>query len=264
MQRKVKIFSILSIVALSIGVILATTYIYKERRFFTSNAESVKAATINDTSKHSSIGIIGDSWVADKKLETYIKKTYNNQGKQINVISSGHPGAKSKKILENLLSTDASNVYSSNNILIDKNIKYVIVIAGVNDTAGHIGSDFYAHHMVEIIKTLNEHDKTALILEVPEYGIEEPEAFKSSLKHNLYKLLFDQNKTDVIKEYRNSLNNSLEVSNLDFKIIPFDPVITDYYKQNNLYQDQFHLNEEGKQLLGTYIGEYLLSLKTTE
>ena len=43
-----------------------------------------------------SIAIIGDSWVAGKKLDSLLHVDLLEFGVKNNIISSGHPGAKSK------------------------------------------------------------------------------------------------------------------------------------------------------------------------
>lgn len=258
MNKKVKIFSLFSIVTLATGIVVVSNYIYKDRAFISSNINSVKAATVERNPQYDKIGVIGDSWVAGNNLDDFIQESFKD--KNIEIISSGHSGAKSKQILQNLLSTDTSDVNSAHSILVDKNIKYIVVIAGVNDSIGHIGSDFYTHHMSEIIKTINSHNKIPLIVEVPEFGIEEPEPFKSHLKHYLYKMMFDRNKTDVIKPYRESLIKKLATTDLIYKIIPFDPVVSNFAKQRMLFSNPSHLNEEGNKMLGNHIGNYITKL----
>ena len=48
------------------------------------------------------IGIIGDSWVAGGKLDTVLYNDLFSNGLSSVVISSGHPGAKTKLIYQNL------------------------------------------------------------------------------------------------------------------------------------------------------------------
>lgn len=245
-----------------IGLIFMADYISSDREFLVIDTESsiavVDASTesLNANVDTIKLGLIGDSWVAGEKLDPVIETYLRSMNIDADIISYGHPGAKSQHILSNLLS-DESNPYSSNALLQDDAVKHIIIIAGVNDTAGHIGSDFYVHHMTELIEVINSYGKTAIILEVPEYGIEEPEKFKSALKHNLYKILFDDNETDVIEQYRQELASSLSETDLDFDIVPFNPIASDYHEDISLYKDQFHLNSEGNTKLGKYLGSYI-------
>lgn len=243
------------------SVILITSYIYKDRKMVTledSLTVSIRSNQANQTISNSKIGLIGDSWVANKDLEKAIENALASLGNDIDIISFGHPGARSKDVLNNLMSNTSSQ-YSSSPLLVDNEIKYIIILAGVNDTAGHIGSDYYTHHMIEIVRLINSYNKTPIILEIPEYGIEEPQSFKATLKQNLYKILFDGNKTDVIEDYRELLKNELKSLKLVYTLIPFEPTIKEYRDQKSLYSNPFHLNEEGNKVLGTYLGNYIFN-----
>lgn len=254
------LISFIALIVISIATV--TVYIVQDRKMISVNDNKAVAgpftAITNDNSSKINIGLIGDSWVADQKLDKYIEAELESKAIHVKVISYGHPGAKSNQIYTNLMNKDSA--FYSGSLLTYKHMKYIIVIAGVNDTSGHIGSDYYTHHMKEIVKAMNAYGKTPIILEVPEYGIEEPRPFKSTLKHNLYKLLFDNNKTDVINDYRDALKSSLNDSQFDYEIIPFDPVVDNYYKSIHLYKDPLHLNDKGNEVLGTYIGKKLKEL----
>lgn len=263
MKKEKKIILSSLIAAVIIGVFFVIRYIGDDREFINATVDTTPVITKTQSTNPSdqtteiNIGLIGDSWVAGEKLDPFIEKQIQSYGISANVTSFGHPGAKSRDILINLLS-DSSNPHSSNTLLNDDNIEYVIILAGVNDTAGHIGTDFFVHHMTELVKTINTYNKTPIILEVPEYGIEEPERSKSALKHNIYRVLFDNNKTDVIQDYRDALTNELNSTDLNYEIIPFTTDISDFHENIDLYKDQFHLNEEGNAILGTYLGDHLV------
>lgn len=243
-----------------ICLIAVTTYIVNDRKMLPATETSSVSVVPQSIENYDNlkIAIIGDSWVAGEKLDAAIEEEILSYGINSDVVSYGHPGANSNQILYNLIS-DGTNPNSSNSLLSDESIQYVFVIAGVNDTAGHMGANYFTHHMIEIVNVLNQHNKIPVILEIPEYGIEEPEIFKSALKHNLYKILFDNNETNVLSTYRKSLVNELESTNLTYHILPIDPLLYDYHKQLELYRenDQFHLNSEGNYKLGTYMGNYL-------
>src|SRR5690606_7925243 len=117
------------------------------------------------------IGIIGDSWVAGDKLDSLLFNGLFEKGFENKIISSGHPGAKSKLIYQNLFE-DKENEHSSKS-LIENRPDYCIVIAGVNDAASQIGSHFYAYHMNLIVKTLLHYRIKPIIVTCPEFGIKE-------------------------------------------------------------------------------------------
>ena len=254
-----KIILGISFILIVIVMSWTTLYILSERKIISVSATEISPIKKTNVNEISKIGLVGDSWVSDNKLDYQIEETLNSLNVQVDIISSGHPGAKSKSILKNLIS-DETNENSSNHILTDNDIQYVIVIAGVNDTAGHIGSDFYSNHMIEIVKLLNINGKIPLILEAPNYGISEKEKFKSSLKHNFYKVLFDDNKTDVIDEYREELIDVLYGTELNYEIVKFPSNIKYYEQDVNLYKDQFHLNKDGNLILGEYLGNQIYQL----
>lgn len=145
-------------------------------------------------------------------------------------------------------------------MLADADVDFIVVIAGVNDTAGHIGKDFYVHHMLNIITAINASNKYPIVVEVPEFGIEEKEAFLSTLKHGLYRYLFDGGKIDVISDYRNALKGVLSNTQLKYSLIPFDGVSSDYSSNTDIYSNAFHLNTKGNELFGAVIGESIVRL----
>jgi len=207
------------------------------------------------------IGIIGDSWVAEKKIDKAIHETMQSFGINSEVISSGHGGAKSRQILRDLL-LDDSKPYSSHKLLMDDDLDYFIIIGGVNDTAGHIGSKFYSHHILQIIKIAQLRGFYPIVVEVPEYGIEYDSGnILSVSKHMIYRLLFDGMNTDVIFDYREELKKSIPTSIMDqMTLIPFDPFIKDYHENKNLYANPSHLNKEGWQKLGSYIAKEIVKI----
>jgi len=204
------------------------------------------------------IGVIGDSWVSGKKLDKAIIDELKSSGINADVVSIGQPGAKSRQIFRNLL-LDSSKPYSSNSLLLDDGVSFIVVSAGVNDAAGHIGKDFYAQHMQDIVSAANSHSKFPIIVELPEFGIEEPsDSYKSELKHDLYRIIFDGGKTDIISDYRSALKTKLGTTELNYKIITFDPIVKDYSSSIDQYQNPWHLTEEGYNRLGTYIGKSIV------
>lgn len=240
-MKKFALFTLLFIFLLFSGV---GYYIYKDHKFY-----DLKIENRNINVKKNDIGIIGDSWVINKKLD---KAVQNNLKQDSNIKSNGYYGFKSKELLQQNQSKDVLNV------LEDENISKVVLIAGVNDTAGHIGKNYYSYHMIKWIELINSYGKKAYILEIPEYGIEEKENFKSALKHNLYRYIFDNGKVDVIESYRNQLEKDLvKKEDLKYQIIDFDSFIESYQDKKELYKDPYHLNDEGNERLGKHIAETL-------
>lgn len=204
------------------------------------------------------IGLIGDSWVSAGKLDAPLAKSLADLGlHDLRVRGFGHPGANSRQILRDLVS-DESEKYSSAALLDDASVRYCIVIAGVNDTGGYVGSDFYAHHMVQIVRTLLDRGIRPLIVEVPEYGIGQvPRSPLSIAKAALFRTLFDAGEVDPVLRYRAALEQSLLASGLrdDVTMIDFESVAVDYERSAFLYKDPSHLNEVGQRLLARLIAQ---------
>jgi lysophospholipase L1-like esterase len=214
-------------------------------------------STPNNWASSVKIGIIGDSWVAGRKLDQAIHGAMLTFRIPSEVVSSGHPGAKSRQIFRNLLSEEPEP-YSSHKLLMDDNLDYLIVVAGVNDTLGHIGKEFYAHHMLQIIRTIRMRGIYPIVVEVPEYGIVDvsEKSFLSFTKHTIYRFLFDKMKRNVISDYRKALRSVIPSSIKDeIILVSFDPFIQDYYRKKYLYANPSHLNKEGWQQLGAYLAQ---------
>lgn len=254
MSKKSKIITTTLALILTIIFITGFTYIFQERSFVYS--DDIEKYSNNEFSSNSSndyvLGLIGDSWVVDEKLDQHITNYFAEKDVNLLVKSVGFTGHKTKEILQKFDTDEALD------ILNDKSIKHVVLLAGVNDSASHIGSDYYAHHMQELIKVLHDYDKVPVILELPEYGIEEPKPLKSSIKHGLYRYLFDEGQKDVISEYRQHFSSTADDNFYEF--VSFDDFISDYHQNKNLYKDNFHLTNEGNKLLGEYIAERIYKL----
>lgn len=74
----------------------------------------------------------------------------------------------------------------------DNEIDYLVVVAGVNDTAGHIGKDFYAHHILAIAKAALDRSIIPVVIEVPEYCIEQTAAdsVRSWAKRTIFRYIY--------------------------------------------------------------------------
>lgn len=235
-----------------VGIIAITLYVYNDRQFIDYDPDNVVPSATADIS---AIGLIGDSWVAGQKLDSTLENSLASRGLLLDVISHGYPNYRSSQILQEL------NHGNALELLENPNISNIIVIAGVNDSAGHMGANYYAHHMAEIVNLISSHNKTPIIIELPEFGIEEPEPFKSSVKHNLYKLLFDANKTNILGEYRLALDKKLTSSSASYEIIETNKLLFDYHKQISIYNDPRHLNESGRELLSKHIANQIIKIE---
>jgi len=203
------------------------------------------------------IGVIGDSWASGRRLDRFIREAMHASGITAEVISAGSPGAKTRRMYRELRQGRSGGPQSLGSILMDDEVDFLVVIAGVNDSASHVGSGFYAHHMSGIIQAVLARGIVPVVVEIPEFGIAAPSSDKifSRIKRALYVLLFDGGEVEVIEEYRRHLRETLPAAIRD-RIILVDArsVLPGYDATRSLYADPIHLNEEGNRRLGGLIG----------
>jgi lysophospholipase L1-like esterase len=179
--------------------------------------------------------------------------------KDVTVRSFGQRGATSRRILDNLFEPEATE-HSSAEVLVDKRVRFAVVIVGVNDSVGHRGADFYAHHVLQIVRVLRNRGIQPLVLELPKYGIQQIHDARSSvrwLKHEFFIQAFDGGKTDVIADYRAALREALDAAGLrdEVVVIDFESIVSSYDEQSDLFRDPAHLNEAGQLLLARRIAD---------
>lgn len=200
------------------------------------------------------IGIIGDSWVYDHKLDSMLNIQLSLKGIHCNIFSSGHPGAKSKLIYESL--------FTSDKYIIEKKPKFCIVVAGVNDALGQVGKNFYAYHTTLIIKTLLHYKIKPVLLELPQFGIIEQTNEMNPLKrlrNKVFSLLNNSGNIDNISNYRFALQEQLNKTQLKDSIIfiSYDSICPKYGKCPELYINPSHLSDVGKNNLAFEIAKSL-------
>ncbi|MBL1221247.1 SGNH/GDSL hydrolase family protein [Chryseobacterium sp. L7] len=226
-----------------------------EKSYFISEAKAEKGLKI---------GILGDSWVVRLNLDSLLEKKLSAQGVPAKIYSSGNPGAKTKRIYENLFKEDGEE-FSSKKIIEEKP-EYCIVIAGVNDAAMHLGPQFYSHHMVMIIKTLLNYNIKPVVVSMPEFGLEEDFKRKniiSALSNKSAELVLNGGTAFKIPDYRKTLQEDLKTSGLDQKVVMlnFDEVSRDFDKDRNLYADPLHLNKLGYQKFSDFLAKSIVNLE---
>jgi len=259
MTKKIRIIGIgvITIIVLTFSWYLIDRFSYsKELPFYSITVD-------NDTTL---TGIIGDSWVAGDKLDSLLFNGLFEKGFESKIISSGHPGANSKLIYQNLFE-DKENENSSKS-LIENRPDYCIVIAGVNDAASQIGGNFYAYHMILIVKTLLHYRIKPIIVTCPEFGIKETIDNMNVLSKymNVISAYFNNDgEIDNIKTYRKILTAELDSENLKDSVIliDFDNVCHDYNKCSELYANPSHLNKKGNEKLVQVIINELIKEITT-
>lgn len=246
---------------LLIGITLFYTINYLSNWFSYSGELPYYQRTCQKKDSILTIGIIGDSWVSSgRKMDSLLQKKLLDKGIISRVVSSGNPGAKSKLIYQNLFYDN--NKLNSSKFIIEECPEYCVVIAGVNDAASQVGSGFYSYHMIMIIKTLLHYNTKPVIVELPEFGIEEATNEMNFIKKNrniLYSKITNSGELDNIKTYRKNFQKQLAEQNLLDSIIfiGFDSVCADYSKCPDLYENTSHLSKKGSEELTDNISSQL-------
>ena len=249
-RMKFRIIKLIAIGIISVFVIIFAWYLID--RFSYENKQSYYQVNGINQDTVLTIGIIGDSWVAGQKLDNLLHQELLKNGLDNRIISSGHPGAKSKLIYQNLFE-NKHNEHSSK-FIIESKPDYCIIIAGVNDEVGQIGKGFYAHHMIMIIETLLHYQIKPIIVELPVVGIEEATnqmGFIKKYRNMTFAYFNNDGEIDNTKTYRKNLNVELKNKELDDRImfIDFDKVCADFSNCKELYSNHSHLSKKGNEKL---------------
>ena len=207
------------------------------------------------------IGIIGDSWASGQKLDSIIHNGLLDKGIDNKILSSGHPGATSRLIYQNLFKENKED--HSSKFIIQNNPDYCIVIAGVNDAVQQVGPKYYSHHIEMILKTLIHYQIKPILVELPEFGIIEAtgeRSFIEKVKYKIYAKFTNSGEIDNIKRYRKYVDRILNTDNIRDSIIfiDFDLICNDFNKHKELYANPSHLSKRGNEKLGHLIVDELL------
>ena len=257
---KKKIYRILLIFILFLGV---TTVLYIYRKF--SYAEKQEYYPVQDNYKKDSIlkiGIIGDSWVGRTDLDKKMQKFFSEKRIEAEFIALSHPGATSKEIYEDMFR--GKNEEFSLKFVIESKPDYCIIIVGVNDVARHIGKKYYADHMVLIINTLLHYKIKPIVVEVPNFGVEDAQKYKNIFSRytNIVSEAIngDEVNDNNVSTYRETFNKDLRENDLLDRIILFDSdkINKDYKSNKNLFSDPLHLNEQGYEVFVKELSEDII------
>lgn len=232
-------------------IIGSALFTYKiKNRFVTSEYSSIELENKikRDSTK---IGIIGDSWVAGSKFDTYFEK------EGLKVYSSGEPGANTLKIYNNLF-LDSKSKFSSNFILKEP-ISKCIIVAGVNDFATQLGPKYYSTNIVNICKLLINNGIEPVIVTLPSFNMDG--YIKESKINNQINIYINSyitngfNNLTNINSYRDSMIDQIKNEDLSelVTIIDYSKFCDKYSDCTNLYKDNAHLNEQGTEMLALYI-----------
>src|SRR5579863_2910228 len=225
--------------AVVISVVCAAYVIHHERRF--TKASAIPAVPAPSPScDPQELAIVGDSWVGHPKVGEELHKLSG-----LSVHSYAYPGAKSRAILEHVISNAA---------LFTIRPCTVFVIGGTNDTIGHVGSDFYAYHMTLLSQLLIANNIHPVIISVPDYDIVHSRypGMPGRMKHLLFRMIFDHGTQNVLVKYRQALKDTLTADGLAGRVelLAFSADYHTDYKADNI-----HLNLQGDEKLGDVLAQ---------
>ncbi len=213
------------------------------------------------------IAYIGDSWAyLHREHDCIIADILEDSLSQpVKVHSYGICGLTSKEIYENL--------YQNNDLkrfLQKRRYEYCIVSAGINDTYKIMSTHYYKKSMDGIIQFLLTNNIHPVILEIPDYNIQESFERQTIIRKGLryLSMLINNMPLDCKQMYREALDDIINKRNYQ------DKVSINRYKSwnnnytmdlNNLYQnDGLHLNEKGYLKLDSLIAKEIISSITIE
>ncbi len=184
------------------------------------------------------IGVIGDSWVSHKKLDSLVGEYSNNAL----VASFGVSGAKSSDVYNSL-------TYIGATWMIYLKPEYCILTPSINDMASMLGPDYYAHHNILTVKLLLDNGITPVIVTMPEIDMEGCLDSLNPLARIRTEWMARLNGSYNLsnKDYTNELLKELKANGIYDKVVifDFDKVTPKYDKK--YYRDFAHLNETGKE-----------------
>lgn len=177
---------------------------------------SIKTSSCFDTLK---VAIIGDSWAElhapyDSDLQRILSESTHQK---VKVISSGHGGAKSKKVYEEMFADYDINPNKVNGVLSSKWIikekpNYCVVFAGINDAITKVGKTFYAANMMNIIDFLIYNKISPIIVEIPSIDVEgtyKKHSFKTKILRSI-SMFLTKTKMNCLDDYRVEFRKTLK------------------------------------------------------
>lgn len=206
------------------------------------------------------IGIIGDSWASDHRLDTLLNKELALYGLDAQIISSGQGGAKTRIIYENLFKDPAKP--NSSKFIIEKRPDYIIVIAGVNDAIGQMGKAYYTQHMMLLVNTILHYNITPIVVTLPEFDVVSTNNefnWVKRYRNVLFSYFNNHGELYNIRSYREHFAKELAKGPFAKKVIlvNFEEVCGDAKKCRELYLNPSHLSRKGNQKLAQVIARVL-------
>lgn len=198
------------------------------------------------------VGVIGDSWIAGSKLDDGLRTALNIPNVKIRVKSSGHPGARTKLILEDFYSFS-----SFLNTSYPNSKKIYVIEGGINDAFAYLGRDFYIHHIDQLVKGGLECGDKVLIISIPFFDRSRVETFPKKIRWSFYKAITGDIGNDNADYYNQLLMSKYGFNKVkNVKVFDVRKLIT----QNQIpekYYDGVHMVPKYYDELGYDLGLFI-------
>jgi len=263
MKRKKFILGILLVaIILLMGGGYAFLY-YRWRHFWEPATAELSYQPIKESSDTLHVIMIGDSWAEMHQRHDSIMSSLLSSEFPIPVSfkSKGKGGAKSKEIYYYMFKnrTDGHAFEYCTQDLIETKPDYCIVMAGINDAASCLGTDFYWNNYYCIIRLLLDLGIRPVVVEMPMVNIKELYADKP-IYHKLcdaLRAMMTRSPLYDVNDYSSFLLQRIEESGLKDSLVIVHKEMwnADGFKDERcLYQpDNIHLNDYGYTLIDSCI-----------
>jgi hypothetical protein len=197
------------------------------------------------------IAVIGDSWAvihSEMMMDTLLASRLNQlTGHPVAVKSKGKGGERSKGIYNLMFENEGLGTKA----IITSGLDYCVVIAGINDAAGNLGTREYCHHMRLILKLLLSNGIHPVLIEIPDVDIwniygKKPVKF---IMADYIRSIMTGSTMYNCAEYRDALHSMLVSENLldSIVFVPISGWNGNMTKQDGeiFMDDLIHLNRKG-------------------
>jgi lysophospholipase L1-like esterase len=234
-----------AISAIVAAVLLAVVAVSINHRY--SDDARIAPIAVNDNPS-TRVLVIGDSWVADRVLDEPIRDALARRTIVAQVHSLGYSGERTGKIYEHLAASQETAATC-------------VIVAGINDSIGHFGAHYYAHHIRLLAKLALQRGCSPLIVELPQYDQEGVVAGDAPaylrVRNLLYRFIFDHGSFAPIDQYRQQARN--DIAGLHVNLLNPDPAIGSPTTRPELWENPSHLSAKGRIALADAIASAIFA-----
>jgi lysophospholipase L1-like esterase len=203
------------------------------------------------------VSAIGDSWIAGGKLDSGFGRGLAKLGVDATVKTTGHPGARSKLIYQNLESWVGWIEQSY-----PKLKKIYVIEGGINDALAYVGKDFYVKHVKLAVDAATACGEKAVVLSIPTFDRDKGNrSFITNARWAVYRWISGDKINENVNEYNRALRQELAATMQSgrVKIIDLDEILgQDAFKVSSV--DGVHLSplayDEMAYKIGIQLGEF--------